>query len=247
MSRSALLLSVVVAVLLAAGYALGASTSSSSTIRACASPTSGALRVATKAGKCPRHYRRLSWGITGPRGVAGTPGAQGAPGARGSDGQPGQSGSPGSPGQPGPPGPGAVGFNLVKAPDSAGLVSLAKVGDLLIQGSCSGTSSVHTGVEFSSAAPAALALEVRDTSPTTSAPTSPSSVTEDVLERPSLDPATDSLSFNVAAGSLFHTAIDGTYAEGHNVATISMHLLTDNETGEVGCSFVGTVTPATTS
>lgn len=246
MSRSALLLSVVVAVLLAAGYALAASTSSSSTIRACVTPKSGALRLAAKAGKCPRHYRKLSWSVAGPRGVAGTPGAQGSAGAPGADGQPGQPGQPGTPGTPGPQGPGAVGIDLVKAPDTAGLGTLAKVGDLLIQGSCSGTSNLHTMVVFSSAAPATLALEASATTASSSLPDSPSAVSGDTIERPLLNPATFTVSFAVTSGNLSHVVISATYAEGRNVAAIHLYLLTDNEAGQVGCSFLGTVTPATT-
>ncbi len=55
--------------------------------------------------------------------------------------------------------------------------------------------------------------------------------------------ATDTQTVAAASGNLFHAAIDATYAEGHNVATISMYLLTDNEVGQVGCTFVGTVRP----
>src|SRR5215831_17893198 len=127
MSRPAsLLIAAVVAALLAGGYALGASTSSTSTIRACANKKSGALRLAGKKGRCPRHYRKLSWSVTGPRGSAGVPGTAG------SNGSPGTAGTPGG---VGPQGPGAIGINVVE-PAGTSNFPVAKVGDFTVVGSC---------------------------------------------------------------------------------------------------------------
>lgn len=94
-------LAVAAACLLAigAGWAIAASTTSSATIRACASKSTGALRL---AGKCKSSEHRVSWNTVGPRGPRGTQGVQGLQGLQGTQGV---QGPPGSQGVQGPPGP----------------------------------------------------------------------------------------------------------------------------------------------
>jgi Collagen triple helix repeat (20 copies) len=82
-----------------AGWAIAASTTSSATIRACASKRTGVLRL---AGKCKSSERSVSWNTVGPKGPQGTRGAQGPLGTQGVQGP---QGSPGSQGAQGPPGP----------------------------------------------------------------------------------------------------------------------------------------------
>jgi hypothetical protein len=77
-----------------AGWAIAASTTSSATLRACASKSNGALRL---AGKCKSSERAVSWNTVGPRGPRGLQGIQGAKGDTGA------TGATGLPGQPGPP------------------------------------------------------------------------------------------------------------------------------------------------
>jgi hypothetical protein len=97
-------LAVAAACLLAigAGWAIAASTTSSATIRACASKSTGALRL---AGKCKSSERRVSWNTVGPRGPRGTQGVQGLQGLQGTQGVQGPQGPSGSQGLQGPPGP----------------------------------------------------------------------------------------------------------------------------------------------
>jgi hypothetical protein len=85
-----------------AGWAIAASTTSSATIRACASKSTGALRLAAS---CRRSERSVSWNTVGPRGPRGLPGIQGAKGDTGAAGATGATGAAGAAGQDGPPGP----------------------------------------------------------------------------------------------------------------------------------------------
>jgi hypothetical protein len=82
-----------------AGWAIAASTTSSATLRACASKSNGALRLAAK---CKSSERRVSWNTVGPRGPRGLQGIQGA---KGDTGATGAAGAAGATGQDGPPGP----------------------------------------------------------------------------------------------------------------------------------------------
>ncbi len=93
-------LAVAAACLLAvgAGWAIAASTTSSATIRACASKSTGVLRLAAR---CKKSERRVSWNTVGPRGLRGLRGIQGATGATGA----GATGATGAKGDTGPPGP----------------------------------------------------------------------------------------------------------------------------------------------
>jgi hypothetical protein len=85
-----------------AGWAIAASTTSSATLRACASKSNGALRLAAK---CKSSERRVSWNTVGPRGPRGLQGIQGAKGDMGATGATGATGAAGATGQDGPPGP----------------------------------------------------------------------------------------------------------------------------------------------
>jgi hypothetical protein len=93
-------LALAVACLLAvgAGWAIAASTTSSATIRACASKSTGALRLAAS---CKRSERRVSWNTVGPRGRRGLQGIQGAKGDTGSTGAAGAAGAQGPKGDKG--------------------------------------------------------------------------------------------------------------------------------------------------
>jgi Collagen triple helix repeat (20 copies) len=97
-------LAVAAACLLAigAGWAIAASTTSSATIRACASKSTGVLRLASR---CKKSERRVSWNTVGPRGPQGTHGVRGRQGLQGRQGVQGPPGPPGSQGVQGPPGP----------------------------------------------------------------------------------------------------------------------------------------------
>jgi hypothetical protein len=90
-------LAVTAACLLAvgAGWAIAASTTSTATIRACASNSTGALRLAAS---CRRSEHRVSWNTVGPRGPRGAQGVTGAQGAQGAQGIQGAQGVPGPPG-----------------------------------------------------------------------------------------------------------------------------------------------------
>jgi hypothetical protein len=81
-----------------AGWAIAASTTSTATIRACASKSNGALRLAAT---CKRSERRVSWNTVGPRGRRGLQGIQGAKGDTGATGAAGAAGAPGAQGLPG--------------------------------------------------------------------------------------------------------------------------------------------------
>jgi hypothetical protein len=81
-----------------AGWAIAASTSSTATIRACASKSTGALRLAPS---CKRSERSVSWNTVGPRGRRGL---QGIPGAKGDTGSTGPAGLAGPAGAQGPKG-----------------------------------------------------------------------------------------------------------------------------------------------
>src|SRR6266550_2734430 len=85
-----------------AGWAIAATTTSSATLRACASKSNGALRLAAK---CKSSERRVSWNTVGPRGPRGLQGIQGAKGDTGTTGATGAAGAAGAAGQDGPPGP----------------------------------------------------------------------------------------------------------------------------------------------
>jgi hypothetical protein len=96
-----------------AGWAIAASTTSTATIRACASKSTGVLRLART---CRKSERSVSWNTVGPRGPRGATGATGARGATGATGATGAKGDTGPAGDsalnPVPPGKtirGAVG------------------------------------------------------------------------------------------------------------------------------------------
>jgi hypothetical protein len=238
MSRSALLLSTgVVAMLLVGGYALGASTSSRTTIRACANRKSGALRLAGKSGKCPRRYRKLSWSVTGPRGAAGTPGAQGGAGR---DGLPGLTGPPGG---PGPQGPGAIEINSFVAPDAAP-ATLATVGDLSITAVCPSGGGILVEVMFSSSQPASLPLEIKTTAATATPPGTGTAVTSDKIALRQIGPGKDTESAPTGSNGVVQMEVDGTYIEGRTAARIELFVQGDDQAGAVGCTYAGTVIPA---
>ena len=83
------------------GWAIAASRTSSATLRACASKSTGILRLATR---CKRSERRVSWNTVGPRGPRGRQGIEGAKGDTGSTGATGATGATGTPGVQGLPG-----------------------------------------------------------------------------------------------------------------------------------------------
>jgi hypothetical protein len=71
-------------VLGATGLAAAASSPSQNVIRACASKSSGTLRMLTGKQKCSKHRERaVSWGQQGPPGAPGPAGKDGAPGPAG--------------------------------------------------------------------------------------------------------------------------------------------------------------------
>ncbi|MGP0101927.1 MAG: hypothetical protein ACLPUT_09975 [Solirubrobacteraceae bacterium] len=72
----------IVLLALAAAPAAGAAT----TIYACVSKKSGAMRIVSAKAKCRHGERKLSWSSTGPAGPAGAPGAPGAAGVPGANG-----------------------------------------------------------------------------------------------------------------------------------------------------------------
>ena len=75
-----------------AGWAIAASTTSSATLRACASKKTGALRLAAR---CKSSERRVTWNTVGPRGLRGLQGIQGTKGDTGATGAKGDTGPPG--------------------------------------------------------------------------------------------------------------------------------------------------------
>ena len=88
-----------------AGWAIAASTRSGVTIRACASKSTGVLRLARR---CKSGERGVNWnaiGPRGPRGPAGATGIAGPVGAAGPAGPGGPAGGAGPKGDQGPPGP----------------------------------------------------------------------------------------------------------------------------------------------
>jgi hypothetical protein len=94
-SASRYMLITVTATLMAFGggaVAMGAS-SSGAQLKACAAPHTGALRLASSKGKCPKGYRLVSWNQRGPTGAAGAAGPAGARGAAGAPGSPGPAGT----------------------------------------------------------------------------------------------------------------------------------------------------------
>ncbi len=79
-----------------AGWAVAASRTSSATIRACASKTTGVLRLARR---CKKSERLVTWNSVGPRGLQGAKGDKGdtgSPGANGANGTNGTNGAPGT-------------------------------------------------------------------------------------------------------------------------------------------------------
>ena len=101
------LLAVAAACLLAlgAGWAIAASTTSTATIRACASKSTGVLRLART---CKRSEHRVNWNTVGPRGPRGLQGIQGAKGDTGAKGATGATGATGAKGDTGPAGDSAL-------------------------------------------------------------------------------------------------------------------------------------------
>jgi hypothetical protein len=81
-----------------AGWAIAASTTSTGTIRACASKSTGVLRLAAR---CKGSERSVRWNTVGPRGPRGLQGIQGAKGDTGATGAAGATGAPGAQGLPG--------------------------------------------------------------------------------------------------------------------------------------------------
>jgi hypothetical protein len=75
-----------IALLMLAAASASASTSGTTTIYACVSKKSGAMRIVSAKAKCKREEHKLSWGSTGPAGPAGAAGATGAVGAPGTNG-----------------------------------------------------------------------------------------------------------------------------------------------------------------
>ena len=132
------------ALLAAAGAAVaavgGGGRSSTETINACASKSSGRLRVVSSSTSCRSYERRLTWnvrgpqgapgpqgpagetGATGPAGPQGERGLQGETGAQGPAGEMGPAGAPGPQGPQGPVGPqGEPGRGLTSFDELAGL------------------------------------------------------------------------------------------------------------------------------
>ena len=114
----------VVAGALAVGTYIGAQ-STSSTIRGCVDPRTGAIRIIGATQTCTSKESLLTWSTTGPQGPAGPQGATGPSGPAGPIGPSGPQGAVGAPGPigpagaPGPQGPigpqGASGLRLVDA------------------------------------------------------------------------------------------------------------------------------------
>lgn len=139
--------------------------STTETITACASKSSGRLRVVRSSASCRSHEHRLSWNVRGPQGErgpsgpagepgamgpAGPQGAQGAAGERGPQGEQGRQGAPGEAGAAGPPGPeGAAGPQGPAGPQGEpgrGLTSFDELGGLPCTASgATGTVSIRYG------------------------------------------------------------------------------------------------------
>jgi hypothetical protein len=78
-----------------AGWAIAGSRSSNATIRACASRTTGVLRLVRT---CKKGERLVTWNSVGPRGLQGAKGEKGETGALGANGTNGTNGTNGPPG-----------------------------------------------------------------------------------------------------------------------------------------------------
>ena len=77
---------------------------SSETITACASKSSGRLRIVSAKTVCRSSEHRLTWNVRGPQGVPGAAGPEGPAGPPGAQGPQGQAGERGPQGEPGPQG-----------------------------------------------------------------------------------------------------------------------------------------------
>jgi Lamin Tail Domain/Collagen triple helix repeat (20 copies) len=93
------------ALLAAAGAAVAAvgnrGHTSTETITACASKSSGYLRIVSSTKSCRSREHRLTWNVRGPEGPPGPPGPAGATGAQGDAGPAGPAGPPGPQGERG--------------------------------------------------------------------------------------------------------------------------------------------------
>lgn len=135
---------------------------STETITACASKSSGRLRVVSATVSCRSYEHRLAWNVrgpkgdTGPSGPAGQPGAvgasgpegpQGAAGERGPQGEQGPQGVEGDPGAAGSPGPeGAAGPQGPQGEPGRGLTSFDELAGLpCTAAGASGTVSIRYG------------------------------------------------------------------------------------------------------
>src|SRR5881275_218237 len=86
------------AALICASMALGGSSVSKSTIKACVSKKTHVVRIANK---CKKGERKIVWNVRGNAGAAGIPGAAGAAGATGDTGAQGATGESGAQGAKG--------------------------------------------------------------------------------------------------------------------------------------------------
>jgi hypothetical protein len=107
-ARSLVRFTVPITVLLAAGAAVaavgGRDHASTETITACASKSSGRLRVVSAGKACRSYEHRLTWNVRGPQGMPGPAGAAGATGPAGPAGPAGAQGERGPQGEAGPQG-----------------------------------------------------------------------------------------------------------------------------------------------
>lgn len=94
---------------------------STTILQRCASISSGALRMESKAHPCTLNERAIDWNQTGPAGSAGAAGVTGAPGATGATGLQGATGTPGAQGSAGAVGP-RITFGSVGAVGQQGAV-----------------------------------------------------------------------------------------------------------------------------
>src|SRR5205823_11553017 len=86
------------AALICASMALGGSSVSKSTIKACVSKKTHVVRIANK---CKKGERKIVWNVRGNAGAAGVPGAAGPAGGKGEKGDAGQNGVNGNDGASG--------------------------------------------------------------------------------------------------------------------------------------------------
>src|SRR3954451_6970532 len=104
------LLAFLAAALICASMALGGSSVSKSTIKACVSKKTHVVRIANK---CKKGERKIVWNVRGNAGAAGVPGVAGPAGGNGEKGDAGRNGVNGNDGAPGATGdtgaPGAKG------------------------------------------------------------------------------------------------------------------------------------------